>query len=49
MSGLGGLGSVVDEALQPRDRVIEVRVLHFPEASAQQKLMATPLRRPCVA
>jgi hypothetical protein len=35
--------------LQPRDRIVEIGVLHFPEASVQQTLMATPLRGPCVA
>jgi hypothetical protein len=43
-----GLGSAVDEALQPRDCIVEIGVLHPPEASAQQTLMATPLGSPYV-
>jgi hypothetical protein len=40
---------VVDEALQSRDCIVEIGGLHFPETSAQQTLMAPPLRGPYVA
>jgi hypothetical protein len=39
-----GLGSLVNQSLQPRNCIAEIGILHHPHAGAQQTLMAAPLR-----
>ena len=34
----------IHQAFQPRDRIVEIGVMHFPEG-ARRPFMATPLRR----
>jgi hypothetical protein len=37
---------VVDQSFQPRNCIVEIGILHGPQAGAQQALIAAPLRGP---